>query len=77
MEKLPKQNDKPKIVFIIGAGASYADGVPLQRDIIPKLLYDKDIQLRKSEASQKIKKFIKQNFSYKGRYPSLEEVLVL
>lgn len=74
MEKLPKQNDKPGTVFIFGAGASYPDGVPLQADIIPKILKDKDPQLRMSQVSKRIKRFLTRNFSHNGQYPSLEEV---
>lgn len=74
MEQLPKQNDKPGTVFIFGAGASYPEGVPLQADIIPKILNDNDPQLRKSQASNRIKRFLTKNFSHDGRYPSLEEV---
>jgi NAD-dependent SIR2 family protein deacetylase len=74
MKELPIQNDKPQIVFIFGAGASYPDGVPLQKDIIPQILNDNDIQLRKSEVSKRIRKFLIQNFAHNDKYPTLEEV---
>jgi hypothetical protein len=74
MEELPKQNDKPAIVFIFGAGAAYPDGVPLQSDIIPKILKDRDPQLRKSQVSRRIRRFLTRNFSHSDQYPTLEEV---
>lgn len=74
MEALPVQNDKPATVFIFGAGASYPDGVPLQCDIVPRILQDQDPQLKKSPVSKRIRKFLMHNFSHGDRYPSLEEV---
>ncbi len=74
MKKIPIQNDKPNTVFIFGAGASYPDGIPLQKDIIPAILKDDDPQLKRSQISNKIRIFLKDNFPYKDNYPSLEEV---
>ena len=74
MEQLPKQNDKPGTVFVFGAGAAYADGVPLQADIIPTVLRDRDPQLKKSPVSKRIRQFLTRNFSHDDQYPSLEEV---
>jgi hypothetical protein len=74
---LPIQNDQPEIVFLFGAGASYGDGIPVQSDLIPLILNDKDLQLSKSEAGKQIRQFLKDNFSTKDRYPTLEEVFGL
>jgi len=74
MNILPKQNDKPRTIFIFGAGASYPDGVPLQADIIPRILMDTDPQLIKSQISKRIKRFLAYNFCRGDKYPSLEEV---
>jgi len=74
MNELPNQNDKPATVFIFGAGACYPDGVPLQRDLIPLILEERDPQLKKSQVSKKIRAFLTKNFSHGGQYPSLEEV---
>lgn len=74
VEVLPNQNDKPSTVFIFGAGASYPDGVPLQRDLIPRILEDRDPHLKKSPVSKKIRRFLTRNFSHGEQYPSLEEV---
>jgi len=40
---LPIQNDKPELVFIFGAGASYPDGIPIQSEIFPIILNDYDL----------------------------------
>ena len=45
---LPIQNDQPELVFLFGAGASYSDGIPVQSDLIPLILNNKDLQLSKS-----------------------------
>jgi len=71
---LPIQNDQPELVFLFGAGASYGDGIPVQSDLIPLILNDKDLQLSKSVAGKIIRAFLKDNFSTNKRYPTLEEV---
>lgn len=73
-EVFPEQNDKPETVFIFGAGASYPDGVPLQSDIIPIILGNDDLQIRKSEPGKLIRNFLIDNFSIDPVCPSLEEV---
>lgn len=74
MERLPVQNDKPATVFIFGAGASYADGIPLQADILPQIIKDKDPQLKHSKTAKRLRKFLTENFSHGEQAPSLEEV---
>lgn len=71
---LPIQNDKPKLVFIFGAGASYPDGIPVQSEIIPQIIQNNDLQLTKSEAGKQIRQFLRENFSTSDRFPTLEEV---
>lgn len=74
MDRLPIQNDKPNTVFIFGAGASYGDGVPLQADIIPRIIEDTDPQLKASDTSKRLRKFLTQYFAHGEQSPSLEEV---
>lgn len=74
MEQLPHQNDKPGTVFVFGAGASYGEGVPLQAEIIPTILRDRDPQLKKSLVAKRLRRFLTRNFSHGDRFPSLEEV---
>lgn len=71
---LPIQNDQPELVFLFGAGASYGDGIPVQSDLIPLIINDEDLQLSKSRAGRQIREFLKDNFSTKDRFPTLEEV---
>lgn len=74
MEILPNQNEKPATVFIFGAGASYADGVPLQADILPRIIKDEDPQLKLSDTAKRLRKFLTENFAHGEQAPSLEEV---
>ncbi len=74
MEVLPVQNDKPSTVFIFGAGASYADGVPLQADILPQIIRDTDPQLKNSDTAKRLRKFLTEHFAQGEQAPSLEEV---
>lgn len=71
---LPDQNDKPNTVFLFGAGASYSAGVPLQSDLLPQIVEQRDPQLAKSETAKRIRNFLTENFSCGDKYPSLEEV---
>jgi len=74
MEVLPSQNDKPSTVFIFGAGASYADGVPLQADILPQIIRDTDPQLKQSDTARRLRNFLTEYFAHGEQAPSLEEV---
>ena len=64
-------------VFIMGAGASYPDGVPLQSEIIPIILSSKYSEIAKSEIGKTIINFINDNFYYNFKlkiFPTLEEL---
>lgn len=50
------------VVFVLGAGASYGDGVPLQRDILPMLLGGSMENLELSAMGRQVKEFIEANF---------------
>jgi len=50
------------VLFVFGAGTSHPDGVPLQRDILPIILNDKEIA--NSEIGKIVIQFIKDNFVY-------------
>lgn len=63
------------IIFVLGAGASYPDGVPLQKHILPMILSNNEI--KNSEVGGPVIEFIEDNFAYKdqeGAYPYLEAV---
>ncbi|MEW6194226.1 MAG: SIR2 family protein [Bacteroidota bacterium] len=65
------------IVFVLGAGASRPDGVPLQRDILPQIISGGIEEIEKSEIGCIVLEFIKDNFEYNihsDHYPQLEAV---
>jgi NAD-dependent SIR2 family protein deacetylase len=64
-------------LFFLGAGASYSDGVPLQKDIIPMILYPETKEFESSELRRDVSNFLRNNFSClpeKNIYPSLEVI---
>ena len=65
------------VVFVLGAGASYGDGVPLQREILPMLLNGSMGRLDRSVMGRQLKDFIESNFyvdAKAGEFPKLEAV---
>lgn len=70
----PKKRDA---VLILGAGASYPDGVPLQSEIIPIILSEKYPEIKKSTIGKNVINFINNNFSYSFKnniFPKLEDL---
>lgn len=64
-------------MFFLGAGASYSDGVPLQKDIIPTILNPRPEEFKESKLRKLVSVFIEDNFSYSRDeeiYPTLENV---
>jgi len=65
------------VVFVLGAGTSYADGVPLQKEILPMLLDGGIPEIADAAIGKELKRFIEENFYVQissGDYPSLEAV---
>ena len=76
-EKFYQYPGRRDVVFIFGAGASYASGAPLQKDILPLILESESKELLESPIHKVIKEFISNNFIWdkdSGYYPTLEEV---
>lgn len=72
--RYPAQRD---IVFVMGAGASYPDGVPLQREILPLILSGEIKEIEDSPTGKSVIEFINDNFHYnaeKNLYPQLEAI---
>ncbi len=70
-----KYPDSRDVLFVLGAGASHPDGVPLQRHILPMLLSNQTI--RNSVIGKQVNEFVTDNFAYdkeKRLYPQLEAV---
>lgn len=77
VEKYLKYPSNREIVFVLGAGASHPDGVPLQRDILPQILSGGISEIENSEIGKIVIEFIKDNFEYNHQlnlYPRLEAV---
>ncbi|WKZ69321.1 MAG: SIR2 family protein [Melioribacteraceae bacterium] len=65
------------VVFVLGAGASHPDGVPLQRDILPLILSGEIAEVKNSYLGKLVADFINHNYKYgkeKDQYPRLEAV---
>lgn len=71
-EQFIKYKPKRDVLFVLGAGASIADGGPMQRDLLPEILTS---DYEESELANLAKKFIQENFDTEnGNVPSLESV---
>jgi len=71
-EQFIKYQTKRDVLFVFGAGASISDGCPLQKDLLPEILYE---DYGDSELVNLVKKFIITNFDTENdNYPSLESV---
>jgi hypothetical protein len=65
------------VIFVIGAGASHADEVPLQKHLLPMIVGNQINEISDSEIGKIVIKFIKQNFYFnieKDIFPPLEAV---
>ncbi|WP_050937204.1 hypothetical protein [Vibrio harveyi] len=63
------------VLFVFGAGASIAEGAPLQRDILKLIFESEDQTLINSGAACEVREFISNNFDLSSaEYPSLESV---
>lgn len=75
--KFYKYPDQRDVVFVFGAGASYAAGVPLQSQIF-HIIFSNDLtEIKESEIGQFVLEFIKDQFVVnidKGIYPALETI---
>lgn len=76
-EKFLQYSLQRDVVFVLGAGASRPDGVPLQRDILPQIISGVNQQIENSEIGRIVIEFIKDNFEFdikSNLYPQLEAV---
>ena len=76
-EKFLRYAPHRNIVFVLGAGASHPDGVPLQHDILPMIISDETCGIAGSAIGQQIRTFVKDNFYVEegaNIYPKLEAV---
>ena len=76
-EKFLRYQTNRDVVFVLGAGASQPDGVPLQRDMLPMIISGGIDEIENSEIGRIVIDFIKDNFEYNPtthQYPQLEAV---
>lgn len=76
-EKFLRYLPSRDVVFVLGAGASHPDGVPLQREMLPMIVSGGIEEIENSEIGQIVIEFIKDNFEFNqetNQYPHLEAV---
>ncbi len=76
-EKFLRYLPSRDVVFVLGAGASHPDGVPLQKDMLPMIISGQIKEIENSEIGQIVIEFIKDNFEFypeTNQYPHLEAV---
>jgi hypothetical protein len=74
-EKFIKYDDDRDVLIVFGAGASIADGAPLQKDLLRLIFDSHEEKIRESDAAKVVMSFIKENFDLSsGIFPSLESV---
>ena len=76
-EKFLRYLPERDTVFVLGAGASNPDGVPLQKEILPIILSDSAEEISNSEIGKIVIEFIRENFDLDAEnnlYPQLEAV---
>lgn len=76
-EKFLRYSSERDVVFVLGAGASSADGVPLQRDMLPKIVESLLPEIKDSQIGKIVNEFIADNFAYNpstNQFPTLEAV---
>lgn len=63
------------VLFVLGAGASHPDGVPLQKHILPSILSGAQKEIADSEIGKEFTKFFYSNFKTSDKsFPELEAV---
>ncbi len=69
----PPQRD---VLFVLGAGASHPDGVPLQKDILPLIMNGSVKEISESEIGREVIEFINEYFVFdeKNHHPRLEAI---
>lgn len=69
--------DRKDVIFVFGAGASYADGAPLQKEILPIIMSGGLEDIINSPTGKLVREFIADNFAWNEEakaYPTLETV---
>ncbi|MFP5212985.1 MAG: SIR2 family protein [Acidobacteriota bacterium] len=75
-EEFIRNNQRRDILFVFGAGASHAEGAPLQSQILPFIL-DEEGEIAQSSTGGKVIGFLKDHFGWDREqriYPTLEVI---
>jgi NAD-dependent SIR2 family protein deacetylase len=76
-EKFLRYQPTRDLIFVLGAGTSNPDGVPLQKELLPMIISGITEEIKDSEIGKIVTTFIKDNFEYdvkSNEYPPLEAV---
>ncbi len=66
---------KRDVLFVLGAGASHPDGVPLQRHILPQIINGGIEEINNSDIGRNVIEFVNDNFAFEDKpnnYTQLE-----
>ncbi|MFZ5946367.1 MAG: SIR2 family protein [Stygiobacter sp.] len=77
IEKFLRYSPTRDLIFVLGAGASNPDGVPLQKELLPMILSDEIDEIKNSEIGKIVNEFLIDNFEFNkelNQYPQLEAV---
>ncbi|MBL1213876.1 MAG: hypothetical protein HND52_11020 [Ignavibacteriae bacterium] len=69
--------DKRDVTFVMGAGTSHPDGVPLQKHILPQIIHGGIEEIYSSDLGRGVIDFVSDNFEFQSKthqYPQLEAV---
>jgi len=76
-EKFLRYLPERDAIFVLGAGASNPDGVPLQKEMLPMIMSGEVDEITNSEIGKIVIEFIRENFDLDAEnnlYPQLEAV---
>lgn len=76
-ERYLRYSTERDILFVLGAGASNPDGVPLQSEVLPMIVSDEINEIIDSEIGKIVREFISDNFRFDKKekiFPQLEAV---
>ncbi len=64
------------VLFVLGAGASHPDGVPVQKEILPLIMNGSIKEIAESEIGKEVIEFVNENFLFdeENNYPRLEAI---
>ncbi|MCX7874914.1 MAG: SIR2 family protein [Melioribacteraceae bacterium] len=77
IEKFLRYSSTRDVIFVLGAGASNPDGVPLQKELLPMIISEEIDEIYNSEIGKIVNEFLTDNFEFdksENQFPQLEAV---